>query len=260
MNPNKLINALSNVECKDQEFRARPLYQNANAWAAAFPEYVAKMTAQIEGGQAAEEVAAAEDPVETGLKQAKKAVKKAVKKAKAAVEADDACRRRCRQRKTRELMATSDRDRVRRKMLDKPRLQSDQFVGDGTTLVFALTRPNPANLDISGGLSATADDTGKLTFATAPDELFTVTYQWTRFTDDDIDDWLETDGSVEGAALEGIKAEIAGTEWGRFSAPDGTSYDNSGRRLALQQLYNALSKEAGADLQRIPQGEVIPSC
>ena len=157
-------------------------------------------------------------------------------------------------------MPLTDRERVRRDIQDKPAEVTEQFVGDGAQLVYVLSRPNPSDVVVTtatGMLTATVSG-ARLTLSATTDEIFDVFYTSAVFSDDDIDDWLANEGSVDGAILRGIRAQIMG-DYSMFRAPDGTSVDNRLRQQQLVQMYRELTGGQNIN-QPVPAGRIITPC
>ena len=157
-------------------------------------------------------------------------------------------------------MPLTDRGRVRLTISDKPRIVQEMFAGDGASTVFVLTHPNPTDVSaVAGGTGLMFDTTadGKLTLDTAADEVFVATYTSVEYTDDEIDDMLEREGNVNGAALFALRGLIMSDRYRMWRAPDGTLVNNTILINARLRMYELLSKEAGADLLEIPDGSIV---
>jgi hypothetical protein len=157
-------------------------------------------------------------------------------------------------------MTLTPAQRVRLKISDPPTLGGGAGVGDGTAVTFALPNRNlssgSAFIAVGGawsGTGATFDPTGLVTFATAisANSAFRCTYVYSTFSEDEIDDFLAVGGSVIGASLEVCESLMFdAAKRASWSAPDGSSYDDTSAQAHLRELHGILlaqqSDEAAA--------------
>jgi hypothetical protein len=157
-------------------------------------------------------------------------------------------------------MTLTSSQRVRLKVADAPVRGEQAGVGDGSAVTFALSQRNltsgSAFVAVGGawsGTGATFDPTGLVTFATAisANSAFRCTYVYSTFSDDEITDFLDVGGSVIGAAIEVCETLMFdGAKRASWSAPDGSSYDDTSAQAHLRDLHRILlaqqSDEAAA--------------
>ena len=152
-------------------------------------------------------------------------------------------------------MTLTSAERVRLKIADPPTLGAGAGVGDGTAVTFALPHRNltsaTAYLSTTNGWSATGatfDPTGAVTFAAriSANSAFRVTYVYSVFSDAEVDEFLTTGGSVIGAAVEACEALMFdGVKRASWSAPDGSSYNDTGAQAHLRELHAILTAQQG---------------
>lgn len=152
-------------------------------------------------------------------------------------------------------MPLTTAERVRLKIQDAPTLGAGAGVGDGTAVTFALPNRNltsgTAYLATTQGWSATGatfDPTGTVTFAAriSANSAFRVTYVYSTFSDAEIDEFLTTGGSVIGAAVEACEALMFdGVKRTSWSAPDGSSYNDTSAQAHLRELHAILTTQQG---------------
>ncbi|NBW14296.1 MAG: hypothetical protein EBR82_40495 [Caulobacteraceae bacterium] len=143
--------------------------------------------------------------------------------------------------------------RLRSRITDPLRVADVTNFGDGTASTYALQHVNlqsaSAFVPGAGGWSATAatfDPTGYVTFGTAisANSAWRARYVYSVFSDDEIDDWLTVGGSIVGAAKLAVKTLMFdGVKRARWTAPDGSSFDDTAAIATLKNLWELLSTE-----------------
>jgi len=164
-------------------------------------------------------------------------------------------------------MALTDIQRLRLRVADKARLSlhEDVGVGDGLSLAFRtqfapIQAGSMAVVVISGSLSTvllegsgwTLDyDTGLLRLSDAPDvgSVVRVAYQWTAFSDAELEDFLlQAGASVDRAALLVVESLLAdGERFLKYTLGQET-VDRGAARAALEKLLDQL-------YQRVARGQ-----
>lgn len=142
--------------------------------------------------------------------------------------------------------------RLRTRIQDPLRIADVVSYGDGTASTFALGNSNVSDgtafVPGPGGWSATGatfDSTGFVVFATAisANSAYRVRYVHHIFSEAEINDWLDS-GNLNTAAKQAVIALMFdGLKRAKWSAPDGTSYDDTAALAQLRQLYDILDEE-----------------
>ena len=152
-------------------------------------------------------------------------------------------------------MTLSENQRVRLKVSDPPTLADSVYLGDGTAVSFTLPHRNltsgTAYVPVAAGWSATGatfDPTGTVTFSAriSAGSAFRTTYVYSTFSEEEITDFLALGGNVIGAALEAAHAlAFDGLRRARWSAPDGSSWDDQAAQKHVMDLIAMLETEQG---------------
>lgn len=150
-------------------------------------------------------------------------------------------------------MTLTTAQRVRLRVSDFPLMADLTHYGDGTAQTFALPHRNlvSASAFVPNGASwtatgATFNPSGSVAFSgvISGASAFRTTYVYSVFTDEEIDDFLTVGGGVNGAALEAVTTLMFdGLKRSRWSAPDGTSHDDTAAIGLLREMYNTLKEE-----------------
>lgn len=156
---------------------------------------------------------------------------------------------------------------VRLRIQDRLRFGEEVRAGDGLAAGFKLAQGAPfstllsatAFVAVAAGWSATGasfdGDLGLANFSgvISANTAWRATYLWSVFSDDEIGYFTAQGGSVAGAALEAVKALMFDSlKRARWSAPDGTSYDDTAAMSQLQKMYDQLWKE----VREAPEGGI----
>lgn len=156
-------------------------------------------------------------------------------------------------------MPLSSLDALRLRVSDRYRYAEEIRQGDGTASAFKLAQGAPFSNVISASayVATTAGWTttgasfdtglGLLTLSGVVSALsaFRVQYVWSVFSDDEMNYFLGVGPGVAGAALEAVKSLMFdGLRRARWSAPDGTSYDDTAAMNHLRGMYAQLHDEA----------------
>lgn len=155
-------------------------------------------------------------------------------------------------------MPLTNSQQLRLRINDKLRYGQEVRAGDGLAAAFQLAQGAPfstvtgasAYVTAGGAWSATGAsfDTGlglvSFSAALGANAPFRVDYQWSVFSEDEIAQFLSDGGSVAGGALAAIKALMFDSlRRARWSAPDGTSYDDTAALGQLKAMYDQLHEE-----------------
>lgn len=149
-------------------------------------------------------------------------------------------------------MALTTLQRVRLKIQDVPAVADVTTYGDGSALHFALQHPHvtsgSAFVPGAGGWSATgaAFASGWATLGTAISANSAVRFRYVHsvFSDDELEDWIGTGGSVNGAAVQAVEALMFdGLRRAAWRASDGTEYDDTKAIDLLKALHDKLKDE-----------------
>lgn len=148
---------------------------------------------------------------------------------------------------------------VRLVVNDRWRLGEEILNGDGSASGFKLRQGAPFSTLMSAsaylgtgaggwsGTGATIDlDLGRVTFAGIISALtaIRVDYQWAVFSDDEIGYFTAAGGTVNGAAKEAVKVLMFdNAKRARWSAPDGSSYDDTKSQADLKGMYDLLKED-----------------
>lgn len=146
---------------------------------------------------------------------------------------------------------------VRLRIQDNLRLGEEFLQGDGTASGYKLRQGAPHSWLTAGvaqvpaptwsATGATFDPSlGRVTFSGVISALtaFRVEYQWAVFSDDEIGQFTAVGGNVNGAAKEAVKTLMFDVlKRARWSAPDGTSYDDTKSMNDLKAMYDLLKDE-----------------
>ncbi len=151
-------------------------------------------------------------------------------------------------------MTLTDAQAVRLKIQDIPAVADSTFVGDGTAVQFALPQRNlssaSAFVPIGGtawsATGATFNASGFVEFSgvISASSAWRARYTYSVFSDAEVQHFLDTGGSVNGAALEAVQTLMFdGLKRASWSAPDGTSYNDTAAIGLLRSLYDTLKAE-----------------
>lgn len=153
---------------------------------------------------------------------------------------------------------------VRLLIQDQPALAAYNLYGDGTASAYLLKHANLTSASAFapslGGqtawvpTAATFNASGMVSFDRGlPNEsAYRLTYTYSVFSDEEIDQFLLNGGSRNGAAREAVKVLMFdGVKRARWVAPDGSSYDDTAALEHLRAMYalftEALTQDSGAE-------------
>lgn len=151
-------------------------------------------------------------------------------------------------------MALTTAQRLRLKIADAPRYVDETRYGDGTAQVFSLPYTNitaaSAYVPLGGtawsATGCTFNASGTLAFSgvISAQSAFRYTLQYSVFSEDEITDFLEIGGSINGAAIEAVGSMLFdATRAAAWAASDGSTYDNRSAQAHLRELYAILQQE-----------------
>lgn len=151
-------------------------------------------------------------------------------------------------------MTLTTAQQVRLRIQDIPAIADVTRAGDGTATQFYVAQRNLTSASAFVALGGTAwsatgatfDSTGAVTFANviSAGSAFRMRYVHSVFSDDDIDTMIAAGGGIVGAALEAVQTLMFdGLKRARWSAPDGSSYDDTAAINQLKALYDTLKSE-----------------
>ncbi len=159
-------------------------------------------------------------------------------------------------------MALSDLERLRLQIQDRKRVALRERLGDGDGAArHFLTQLHPLvsgsetvlvdNVQKVNGIDYSLDcDLGLLTFTTAPASGKSVcaTYQWSTFSDTELEDLLDQRGSVRRAAIAALEMLLADAERFLKYTFGQESVDRTATREALTQAIERLEKSGDGPL------------
>ena len=145
----------------------------------------------------------------------------------------------------------SDIDQVRLTIFDQPKATAAALLGVGSGLtVYDLPHRNmtsgTAYVVAAGAYTATGatlNPSGWVQFSgqVSAGTPMLIRYVYSTFSDTEIQQFLDTGGSVVGAALEAVRSLMFdGLRRARWTSPDGSSYDDTAAMNLLSQLYDRL--------------------
>ena len=149
-------------------------------------------------------------------------------------------------------MALTSAQQVRLKIQDAPIRANDVYYGDGQATVFNLPHRTIAGATaytlVGGAWVATGATfaSGQVLFSgvISANSGFNVRYEYSTFSDDEVDHFISAGGCIVGAAKEAVEALMFdGLRRASWGAPDGTSYDDSKSIGLLSQIHKTLSDE-----------------
>lgn len=159
-------------------------------------------------------------------------------------------------------------DQVRLRIQDRPRYGNEELFGDGYNATFKLAQGLPFSFVTAcsafarGAASYTSTGaTFDLTLGTmafsgtiSANSAVKATYQWTIFSDDDINTFITAgSGTVAGAALEAVRTLLFDAQKrARWIASDGTQYDDTRTHDMLMKMYDQI----WAELRETPEGGI----
>lgn len=143
---------------------------------------------------------------------------------------------------------------LRLRIQDLPTIADATYAGDGTATQFALPQRNltsaSAFVPIGGtawsATGATFNASGFVEFSgvISANSAWRARYVYSVFSDVEAQGFLDAGGGVNGGALEAVKTLMFdGLKRARWSAPDGTSYDDTAAIKQLRDLYDILKLE-----------------
>lgn len=150
-------------------------------------------------------------------------------------------------------MALGETARLRSFIQDPRRIADVVTYGDGTAALFTLAHANvqegTAFVPGPGGWSATGatfNTTGFVELATAisANSAVRLRYEHSVFSNDEIGEWFTHGGSFNNAArLAILTLQFDGLRRAKWTAPDGTSFDDTAALARLRELYDLLGQE-----------------
>lgn len=151
-------------------------------------------------------------------------------------------------------MTLTDAQAIRLKIQDIPAIADTTLAGDGTAVTFALPHRNLSSASAFVPLGGTAWSATGATFnasgfvefsgVISANSAWRARYVHSVFSDAEIQHFLDTGGSVNGGALEAVQTLMFdGLRRARWSAPDGTSHDDTAAIALLRSLYDTLKAE-----------------
>lgn len=157
---------------------------------------------------------------------------------------------------------------VRLRINDKWRYQSEDLLGNGYDATYKLAQGQPystitaasATIRLASSYSATGatfDATlGLVSFSgvISANSAFRAVYQWAVFSDAEVTQFIsDGGGSVAGASLEAVRGLMFDhLKRARWSAPDGTQYDDTQASRLLEKMYAMLK----AEVDEVPAGGI----
>lgn len=150
-------------------------------------------------------------------------------------------------------MALTTAQQLRVRIQDQPAVFDATYAGDGLADTFTLPYRNitsgTAYVQRTMAWSATGatfSPTGSVAFSgvISASSAFRVRGVYSTFSDDEIDTMLTAGGGILGASIEAVQTLMFdGLKRASWSAPDGTSYDDTAAQRALRELYDVLKEE-----------------
>lgn len=157
-------------------------------------------------------------------------------------------------------MSLTTAQQVRLRIADPWRYAQEVRAGDGTASAFKLAQGAPhSTISAASALVATTagwSSTGA-TFETAfglatfsgvisAQSAWMAAYQWAVFSEEEVGNFITAGGStVLGASLEACLALMFdGVKRAKWSAPDGSDYDDTAALKHLNDLYDRLKEES----------------
>ena len=152
-------------------------------------------------------------------------------------------------------MALTSAQYVRLRMQDQAKLEMNAaYYFDGKATAFSLPHRNITTasafvLNAAGQWSATGatfNSSGHVAFATAlpQNSGFMVHYSYSVFSDDEVDEFISRGGSINGAALEGVRALMFdGLKRARWMGSDGTQFSDVEAMGLLNNIHDRLLNE-----------------
>lgn len=149
--------------------------------------------------------------------------------------------------------------RVRLTIQDPPIRADYTLIGDGTAASFLAPHTNltSASAFVPGAGNSAWSATGfsyslngeySFSGVISANSAYRLTYTHTTFSDDEVDQFLADGGSVNGAALEAVKALIFdAVKRSRWMSSDGQSYDDTNAQTHLREMYEKFSRELEKD-------------
>jgi hypothetical protein len=157
---------------------------------------------------------------------------------------------------------------VRLRINDKWRYAAEELFGNGYDSTYKLAQGQPystitaasATIRMASSYSGTGASfdasLGLVSFSGVISALsaFRAVYQWAVFSDAEIAQFIsDGGGSVAGASLEAVRGLMFDhLKRARWSAPDGTQYDDTQSRVLLKQMYDMLKQE----IDEVPSGGI----
>lgn len=151
-------------------------------------------------------------------------------------------------------MTLTTAQQVRLRVQDIPAIADVTLAGDGTATQFYTPQRNltsasafvPLNNTSWTATGATFDASGSVAFSgvVSAGSAFRLRYVYSVFSDDEIDTMLTAGGGVVGAGLEAVQSLMFdGLKRARWTAPDGSGYDDTAAINLLKALYETLKSE-----------------
>lgn len=151
-------------------------------------------------------------------------------------------------------MALTTAQQVRLRIQDQPLLYNATLYGDGTANTFYFPQRNitgaTAYVPLGGtawsATGATWNASGYVQFGAAISaaSAFRVTFQYSTFSDDEVDHFITAGGGVLGASIEAVQTLMFDSlKRAAWKAPDGTEYDDTAAMRQLNDMYDRLKDE-----------------
>ncbi len=155
-------------------------------------------------------------------------------------------------------MTLTDAQRVRLRIQDQPLQARDTYFGDGTAQTFVLPHRNvttaSAYVAVGGtawsATGATFNASGTVAFSgvISAASAYQTVYTYSVFSDDEITEFISAGSTVNGAALQALQTLMFdGVKRARWSAADGSSYDDTAAMVHLREMYGILKAEQKED-------------
>lgn len=149
-------------------------------------------------------------------------------------------------------MPLTTAQRVRLRIQDQPTILEHVLYGDGLADTFALPGGviTSATAYVTSGAAWSATGatfaSGYVQFSGVISAASGIRARYVRstFSDDEIDDFVTVGGTVNGASLEAVKTLMFdGLKRSSWTAPDGTSHNDTAAMGLLRDLYAVLDAE-----------------
>lgn len=172
-------------------------------------------------------------------------------------------------------MTLTTAQQIRLRIQDQPLLYNATLYGDGTANTYYFPQRNITGATAYVPLGNTAwsatgaawNASGYVQFSgtISANSAFRVTFQYSTFSDDEVDHFVTVGGDVLGASIEAVQTLMFDSlKRASWESPDGTEYDDTAAMRQLNDLYDRLKEEqeehadysAGFQSWAIGQGDI----